>query len=98
MPRALSHEPLKTHALKIQMQRKPSWITGSGVTFNVGMELNFYGFDSATMPHNENIQTNKQNPEFHFGFLCQIIPVQAANAYYFKTCFVPINKEFLGFI
>ena len=40
LPRALSHEPLKTHALKIQMQRKPSWITGSGVTFNVRMELN----------------------------------------------------------
>ena len=97
LPRALSHEPLKTRALKIHMQRKPIWISGSG-TFNAGMELNVYGFDSVAKPHNENIQTNKQNLESHFGFLCQIIPVQTAHAYYFKTCFVSINKEFLWFI
>ena len=59
MPRAFSHEPLNVHALKIQTQRKPSLIKGTGVTFNIGMEINFYGFDSATAPHNERKTKNK---------------------------------------
>ena len=59
MPRAFSHEPLNVHALKIQTQRKPSLIKGTGVTFNIGMEINFYGFDSATAPHNESKTKNK---------------------------------------
>ena len=59
MPRAFFHEPLNAHTLKIQTERKPSWIKGSGVTFNIGMKINFCEFDSATKPHNENKQTNK---------------------------------------